>query len=250
MQSLADKAKRVTQVYTELDRKFEEQETQRLAQEQKIPYMNLYGFPVDVQALSLLPKEIAQSSGCAVFYKEGHNVKVAQLSGSSTQPILAQLKAQGLIADVYMVSKSSFKRLVEGYRQVVKVEHKAGNIDLLSNDKRFEAKTLADLGEKLSHVSATEMIDMLVGSALILDSSDIHVEPESNVVKIRFRIDGVLQDVATFTREIYQLVVSRIKILSKLKLNVVSTPQDGSFGLTYNQKPVDIRVSLFPSAFF
>ena len=249
MLSTADKAMRVTQVYTELDRKFEEQETQRLAQEKNIPYMNLYGFPVDVPALSVLPKEAAEAAGCAVFYKEGHSVKVATVDGTGIRKVLGQLKAAGFLAQPYMVSKSSFKHLMDGYAQVVKIERKAGDIDLVSSDKRFEAHSLAELGEKLSHVSATEMIDTLVGSALILDSSDIHIEPEGSAVKIRFRIDGVLQDVAMLSRETYQMVVSRVKILSKLKLNVVSAPQDGSFGLTFDAKPVDIRVSVLPSAF-
>ncbi len=240
---------RVTQVYSELDRKFEEQETQRLAQEQQIPYINLYGFPVDVQALSVLPKETALLNGSAVFYKEGHNVKIATINPNEVKKVINQLTVGGFIPQAYLVSKSSFNHLTEGYKQVIRVEHKAGSIDLVSGDKRFEARSLAELGEKLANVSATEMIDTLVGSALELDSSDIHIEPEGSSVKIRFRIDGVLQDVASLSRETYQLVASRIKILSKLKLNVVSAPQDGSFGLTFNQKPVDIRVSVLPSAF-
>lgn len=249
MLSQADKAMRVTQVYSELDRKFEEQETQRLAQEQQIPYINLYGFPVDVQALSVLPKETALSSGSAIFYKEGYNLKIATINPIGAKKIIAQLTADRFIPEVFLVSKSSFNHLTEGYSQVVKVEHKAGSINLLSNDKRFEVRSLAELGERLANVSATEMIDTMVGSALMLDSSDIHIEPEGGEVKIRFRIDGVLQDVATLTRQTYQLVDSRIKILSKLKLNVVSAPQDGSFSLTFDAKPVDIRVSILPSAF-
>ncbi|MCH8320462.1 MAG: Flp pilus assembly complex ATPase component TadA, partial [Acidobacteria bacterium] len=79
--------------------------------------------------------------------------------------------------------------------------------------------------------------------------SDIHLEPYENTLWVRFRIDGVLQDIADLTPEIHHQLVSRIKILGKLKLNVVTAPQDGSFSLTYNDNPVDIRVSVLPSAF-
>src|SRR5690606_650707 len=66
---------------------------------------------------------------------------------------------------------------------------------------------------------------------------------------MRFRIDGVLQDIILLPSEIHQQIIFRVKILSKLKLNVQHAPQDGSFSLTYNNSPVDIRVSILPSAF-
>jgi type IV pilus assembly protein PilB len=244
-----DKATLVTQTYSELNRKFEEQETQRQAQQQNIPYINLHSFPLDLQALRVLPEPTAVASNSAVFYKEGHTVKVGTRDVQAVTQVVSQLKSQGFTVEAYLVSQSSFKQLLDGYSKVVKVEHSSGNIDLVGTDSRFELKSLADLGAKFSNISATEMIDVLLGSALGVNSSDIHVEPEESVIKIRFRIDGVLQDVASFNHEVYKLLISRIKIISKLKLNVVAVPQDGSFGLTYDQQPVDIRVSILPSAY-
>ena len=69
MPNPSDKAMRVRQVYSELDRKFEEQETQRRARLQNIPYINLYGFPVETQALDLMPKERAETLQAAIFFK-------------------------------------------------------------------------------------------------------------------------------------------------------------------------------------
>ncbi len=250
MLSSNDKAQRVKQVYSELNRKFEEEQTQDRAQTQKMSYMNLYGFPLDVQALAILPKELAETSGAALFYKEGRSVKLA-LTQSLKQaaPAIKYLTAQGYSVDSYLVSQSSFDYLMNGYAQVLRAERKSEKIELDGSNPAFEAHSLADLAPKLSNVSATELIQTMLGVALNLDSSDIHIEPEGADVKIRLRIDGVLQDAATLTRELHQTVVSRVKILSKMKLNITSTPQDGSFSLTFNKFPVDVRVSILPSAF-
>lgn len=250
MLSAADKAMRVKQVYSELDRKFEEQETQRQAEQKKIAYINLYGFPLDAQALSVLSREKAESTGVCVFYKENRHIKLAIRDiDVNFEPVVAKLVEEGYMGEVYLVSQSSFKHLLEGYNQVLKTTRKSDKIELTSKDALVEAATLKDLARKLANVSATEFIAAVMSSALGLNSSDIHVEPEKQDIKVRFRIDGVLQDVATINREIYQVVVSRVKILSKLKLNITTVPQDGSFSLTYDGSQIDIRVSILPSTF-
>lgn len=250
MLSTADKAMRVKQVYSELDRKFEEQETERQAEQNKIPYINLYGFPLDAQALSVLPKEVAETSGACVFYKENRHIKLALRDlNVKHEPIMAKLADEGYMGEVYLVSQSSFKHLIEGYSQVLKTTRKSDKIELSSKDTVAQADTLKDLAKKLANVSATEFIAAVMGSALALNSSDIHIEPEKQDIKVRFRIDGVLQDVASINKEVYQVVVSRVKILSKLKLNITTVPQDGSFSLTYDGNQIDVRVSILPSTF-
>ncbi len=250
MLSTADKAMRVKQVYSELNRKFEEQETQALAQQQKIPYMNLYGWPADPQSLALLPKATALAQGAAVFFKEGHSLKLAVVQpGPGVDQIIAKFTQEGFQVETYLVSKSSLEHLMAGYELVLKTERKSEKIELTGTDPRFEAHSISDLEKKLTNVSATELLETMIGASLTMDSSDIHVEPESHDVKLRFRIDGVLQDVASLSLDLHQIIISRIKILSKTKLNITTAPQDGSFSLTFNGKQVDIRVSILPSTF-
>ncbi len=244
----ADKAMHVKQVYTELDRKFEEEETQRKASLQNIAFINLYGFPVDAQALNLIPKDTAQSLQVVVFYKEGRNLKLGVTeSPEKINSLLEKLKTQGYFVEPYLISLSSFKHMFEGYEKVISTKHKSEDIKLKSAD--FKLNSLKELAAKFFSASATEIIEQILGAALHLDASDVHLEPEGNDVKVRFRIDGVLQDTAVLKLDLHHQIVSRIKILSKLKLNVTTTPQDGSFGFTYDAAPIDIRVSVIPSAF-
>src|SRR5258708_14531533 len=106
------RAQRVNQVYTDLNRKFEEQETQRKAKEQKIAYLNLYGFPVEAQTLQLLPKETAEAFHAIVFYREGKNITLVIVdSNPSVMQVLNQLTEQAYISQPFLISLSSFKHI-------------------------------------------------------------------------------------------------------------------------------------------
>ncbi len=248
MLSQQDKALRVKQVYSELDRKFEEEETKKSALKQKIAYMNLYGFPIDTQALNLIPKHDAEAFNILVFYKEGRTVKLGVTKVLDSQKsVISKLKEAGYSVDVFLVSQSSFNHVFLEYDKIIVARKRSEETKILSKDVKVGA--LSEIAKKFENVPATEMIDQIVGAALNLDASDIHLEPESQSLKVRFRIDGVLQDTAAISLDLHHQIISRIKILSRLKLNVTAVPQDGSFSLTFDGQPVDIRVSVIPSAY-
>jgi type II secretory ATPase GspE/PulE/Tfp pilus assembly ATPase PilB-like protein len=245
-----ERADKVKQVYSDLNRKFEEEETQRKAKQQNLPYINLYGFPVDTEVLSLLTKKQAESYEVVTFYKDANLVKLAVLSfGNHLKPILQQLADQKYKVEIYLISQSSFKSIFETYSRMNFSEHHEDSIKLISSDPRFSQISIKNLGSSLNEESATHLIEVLLGSALVMDASDIHLEPEKNYLKIRFRIDGVLQDAASLSMKVHHQLISRLKILSKMKLNIVTAPQDGSFSLTYDTKQVDVRASVLPTSF-
>lgn len=246
-----DREVRMNQIYTELDRKFEEEETQRKAIKSRIPYINLYGFPVDTGALGIIPVESSKQIGAVVFYKEGRNIKIGVLDNSkAVAGLVKDLKNKSYYVELYLISISSFQRFIEGYKKLITVNDSRDEINLTGHD--FDVRkisALSQISERLKKTSTTQLIDFIMTVALELESSDIHLEPEAKEVKLRFRIDGVLQDIGLLPIEALHGLISRIKILSKLKLNIVATPQDGSFSLVYNNSPVDVRVSILPSAF-
>lgn len=243
-----DQAAKLKQVFTQLDRKFQEEETQKKAKELKIAYINLFGFPMDTQVLQLIPKADAETLQVVAFFKEGLNLKLGFLDPKKQiGPIVSKFQAEGYKVETYLISIGSFNHVFEGYSKVMDVSRKSDAINLNSTD--FQIKSLKELTVKFNNVSATEIIDNILGAALHLNASDIHMEPEAQDLKVRFRIDGVLQDAASLSLELHHQIVSRIKILSKLKLNVTSVPQDGSFSLTFDKSAIDIRVSVIPSTF-
>jgi type II secretory ATPase GspE/PulE/Tfp pilus assembly ATPase PilB-like protein len=243
-----DKTAQVKEIYSRLDRKFEEEETEKKASKSKLAYIDLSRFPIDERALELIPQSEAENLQAIVFYKEGKIVKIGftQLSPQLQQKF-TQLKGQNYSVEGYLISHSSFYSFFQGYKKVVFTPNISNAIDL--SQTNFGFSSLKDLAVNFEGQTATQVIDKILGAAISIEASDIHIEPEAKNAKLRLRIDGVLQDNGSISSLLYHQLVSRIKIISKLKLNVVATPQDGSFGLTFEKAHIDIRVSVIPSAY-
>jgi type II secretory ATPase GspE/PulE/Tfp pilus assembly ATPase PilB-like protein len=96
---------------------------------------------------------------------------------------------------------------------------------------------------------ATELLEIILGGAIALDASDIHIEPEEKEIKLRVRLDGILHDVLNFDLKIYQTLLSRIKLLSGLKLNITDRPQDGRFTVLIGKMLIEVRASALPAEY-
>lgn len=114
----------------------------------------------------------------------------------------------------------------------------------VKNIPNFREKIKASSGKEL-----TEILEIVLGSAITLDTSDIHIEPEADQVKLRIRIDGVLQDVMFLDQKTYQSLLSRIKLLSGIKINITDRPQDGRFSVSIEGAGIEIRVSTLPAEY-
>jgi len=110
--------------------------------------------------------------------------------------------------------------------------------------KTFEKKI-----EEYISQNITELLDILLFGAITLGASDIHIEPQEENARLRIRLDGILQDVIFFDRKIYRGLISRLKLLSKLKLNIADRPQDGRFTIEIEDSLIEIRSSSLPAEY-
>ncbi|MGA2417980.1 MAG: GspE/PulE family protein [Candidatus Staskawiczbacteria bacterium] len=97
--------------------------------------------------------------------------------------------------------------------------------------------------------NVTELLDVILYGAITLDTSDIHIEPQEEEARLRVRLDGILQDVVFFDQNAYHHLISRLKLLSKLKLNVTDKPQDGRFTIGINDLLIEVRTSSLPAEY-
>lgn len=103
--------------------------------------------------------------------------------------------------------------------------------------------------ESHSQKNISEILEIILAGCIKLNSSDIHFEPEENVVNLRARIDGMLQGITSIDTQVFEKVLSRIKLLARLKLNVEDRPQDGRFSVFINKNLIEIRASSLPSQY-
>src|SRR3989344_4158629 len=226
-----NKASQISKVFTDLNRKFEEQQTWRLAEKMGMPYFDLTGFPIDAATLSAIPYEEAQTAGIVPFFKEGPFIKlgVSDVKNPNLHRILAEFNKKKNKVETYLVSKSALEEAWQQYKKIIPVQETSRHeIAISSNAENLEKlKNLPGSDEEISAISASELLNLMIGAAQTINASDIHLEPEKKVVKIRFRVDGVLQDIVGLPITLQHSIVSRIKLLAGLKLNVINTPQDG-----------------------
>lgn len=109
--------------------------------------------------------------------------------------------------------------------------------------------------EDYSTKNITELSEVLFGGAILLGASDIHIEPEEDQANIRLRIDGILQNVTSFNFKTYKTLLSRIKLLSGIKLNIADRPQDGRFSIVMvfgkgrKEELIEVRASTLPAEY-
>lgn len=115
-----------------------------------------------------------------------------------------------------------------------------------------EVKDIAGFKKKIEEYlvqNVTELLDVILYGAITLDTSDIHIEPQEDEARLRVRLDGILQDVIFFDHSAYHHLISRLKLLSKLKLNITDKPQDGRFTIGIENSLIEIRTSSLPAEY-
>jgi type II secretory ATPase GspE/PulE/Tfp pilus assembly ATPase PilB-like protein len=117
-------------------------------------------------------------------------------------------------------------------------------LEEIKNVPQFKTKIEESLNSPIS-----ELVSKILGGAISLEASDIHIEPEEERAKLRIRMDGILHDVLNFGLPTYRALLSRIKLLSKLKLNVTDRPQDGRFTVLMGKTVIEIRTSTLPAEY-
>ncbi|HEY4474730.1 MAG TPA: GspE/PulE family protein [Candidatus Paceibacterota bacterium] len=240
---------------SEIQIKRTEEDSIALAKKFNLPFSDLKSAPIDNDALIIIDEDTARSSGLAIIYKSGNKLTVAitDPENSNTQKTIEMLKNKGLVINPVVTSPSTLENILNRYKFAQLQElFEVGAIDIKEeelNKIQDEIKTIGDLKNKFTKISATEMLETLIAGALKIGASDIHFEPEIESIRLRYRFDGVLNDVTFLDKPSYEKVLSRIKVLSKLKLNIHSSPQDGRFTIRQKTVDIEVRVSILPSEF-
>ena len=233
-----------------------------LSKKYNVEHLDLSTEPINTDALRLIPEEDARVAEVAAFHQVGKKISVAVRAPGTdkTKKVAADLKERGYIPTIYMVSRQSLERAWSRYKDIsFAVETKAGVLDVSGEEIRKlldEIKTVSDAKTHIEKVlkmkkayRISRILETILAGALSSGASDVHIEPEESYVRLRYRLDGVLNDILTFDRDTYSLLTSRIKLLSGLKLNIKDAAQDGRFSVRIDQKDIEVRTSLLPGAY-
>ncbi|MBI4652874.1 type II/IV secretion system protein [Candidatus Kuenenbacteria bacterium] len=232
-----------------------EEEIQKKAQELNLNYVNLKKFTINLETLALIDQEQAEKLKIICFLKTQKEIKIASVNPLT--PDILRLTA-GLkekyrreIA-TYLMSEESFQFTIKQYDYLPKIKETKKGVEITEEDLikfQEEFNNFENFKEKLKFASLTDIITMLIAFGVKSESSDIHIEAEEEDVKIRFRMDGILYTIASLDKAIWPKIISRIKLISSLKINITDKPQDGRFTIYLTNDQVDVRISCLPTTF-
>jgi len=235
-----------------------ERDAKRKAAELNLEYLDVSTMPVQIKALEMIPESKARKARVSPLYLKGKQLAIGALDPKNpkTELLIKDLLRQGIELKVYIVSERSLNYAWSFYKFVApEAKEIVGRIEI-------ERQKLEELEEKIDTLEEfkaylrefkslhpSEILEVILAGGLANRASDLHFEPEREKCGLRIRIDGILYDLFELDIPAYKSLLSRIKLLSGLKLNIRDKAQDGRFSVKVFKKEIEIRTSTIPSEY-
>lgn len=220
-----------------------------------LPYMDLRSHIVPREILDLMPQSSIANYRFIPFAFDGRTLKVALTTPSDIRALEALeffATKKHYTVEVYLTSMEGFQHAIS---QSKDISSEVGTAleDIAKKDKEFNERRLKETDKQpptekiVSEAPISKIVDVIIRHAIEERASDIHIEPGENDLRVRYRIDGVLQNSLVIPKSVHPAIISRIKILSNLKIDEQRLPQDGRFHVQIDKTSVDFRVSTLPT---
>ncbi|PIP03425.1 MAG: hypothetical protein COZ49_04120 [Candidatus Yonathbacteria bacterium CG_4_10_14_3_um_filter_47_65] len=246
----------------ELRRQEEEKLVEILSKKYGLPCIDVSMLAISNAALLTIKEQEARDLSVGPFALKGKILDIAILSPNDpgARAITKRLEEDGYRARLFMASHASLEKIWDRYKDLtLSQKTEAGVMDI-------SGEYLEDITKKLNSVDAIKaeiektsaskdihristIFAIILGGALATRASDIHFEPQEESIRLRYRLDGILQDIAAIDQKMHHLLISRIKLLSGLKLNVSGDTQDGRFSIKIKDIDIEIRTSVLPGPY-
>ncbi len=211
-----------------------------------VPYVDLSSIKVDQNILKNISKEMAKKYSAVPFGFSGNMLNVAMNNPNNVQIIEFIERRSGFRVNPYMASVSGIERIIDQYQNLsAEVGEALKSVEIEPTIKTLSGN--GEVGDLVQDAPVTRAVNTILEYAAKSKASDIHIEPWESALKVRFRVDGILQETMSLPVHIQAALISRIKILSNLKIDEHRVPQDGRFDINVEGHEIDIRVALSPT---
>ncbi len=215
-----------------------------VAQVSGVPYLNLTGAVVEQPVLAQLPEDVAERFMAVPLLEIENRMAVAMLDANNVQAVDYLANVIGRPLKVFMASEAGIRHVLDQYRTDLTEVNAAAEVS--QQEAAAEASENSDVKTIVQDSPISKALATILEFAVKSRASDVHVEPFEGYLKIRCRVDGVLREIMQLPKSIEPALVSRIKILSNLKIDEHRVPQDGQFAVHVAGKAVDLRIAISP----
>ncbi len=247
---------------SDLLKKEEEELVQLLSAKYGIEYVDLSVTLINSDALRLIDEKTSRENKMAAFHLTDKKLKVAVRlpEDQGTKEVIDGLKTKGYTVILCIASTAGLERAWSSFKDLsFAYESKAGSLEVNSDEiseiieKAEGLPTIISILENTLSMKksyrVSRILETILAGALATRASDVHIEPEEEYIRLRYRLDGVLVKVLDFDKDTYNLLLSRVKLLSGLKLNIKKDSQDGRFSVHVKDTNIEIRTSILPGAY-
>ena len=221
-----------------------------------IPHVNLQDMPIEEAHLKFLPQDLALNYQMIVFGSKEDELQVGLVDPTNFQALEAieyLARKNNLQVKYYVISTESFDWAIKKYETLSQeVGEVMGAAEQKFQHKGQQGKGVkledaeGDLDEIIKSAPVSKMVSVIIRHAVDGAASDIHIEPYGDSSRVRYRIDGILHTSLTLPAYVHSAIITRIKVLSNLKIDETRIPQDGRIRLNIHDRDVDFRVSTLP----
>ena len=234
--------------------KNEEERAKNLAKQLNFPYLNLFFTPIDPEALSLLEESRSREAGLAIIQRSDKTIRIVTKDPTNAllREVVEGFESRGNKPSIVVVSDRSLEKAYSFYKKSSTKNKITGSTDV--DTEKFaeyneKIKKIIDVDPYLKTASlegTAAVLGFVLGAALALDVSDVHLESEVENGRLRYRMDGLLYTAGLIDKRVLKSLLLRLKLISRLKINVTEEPQDGRFSVKINDIEIEIRTSVLP----
>ncbi len=220
-----------------------------------IPFIELQQIQneaMSTEVLNLIPEQVARRYKLIPFKLEGEVLSIAMADPLDLQVAqFIEKKTSKRIVRYFGLEEDILKAISDKYSQNLTTEVVSAlkEVALGLPDEKISASAELDRTELIKEAPVANIVTQLLEYAVKTKASDIHVEPEDTQTRVRYRIDGILHEKIILPKKVHEAVISRIKIMSGLKIDERRLPQDGRFTFSDANNDIDLRVSSLPTIF-
>ncbi len=215
-----------------------------------IPFMNLSDYLIDSSVIELVPESISQKYNLIPIFKIGQTLTVAMANPQDINAIdQVSLKSKCDVEPV-LATETAIRNAIDQYYGI------SGGVDEVIKQMNDAKKSSAmgavsdrELAKLADNAPVVKLVNMIIMQAVKDKASDIHIEPDEKILRVRYRVDGILHEGPKPPKDLEAAIISRVKVLASMDIAERRKPQDGRIMLKMRGKEIDLRVSSFPTVY-
>ncbi len=219
----------------------QEEISKLLAAFYNVPYLSLKHYKIPEEVINSIPERLARTYRMVPFDRDSVRIKMAMEDPGNVEGIEFAKRHSGLSVVPHYSSHEDIADALNQYKRNIRED-----FDKVIAENLKKARIEGDLLEAAEKLPVIKILDTIFEYAIAERASDIHIEVQEKEVVVRFRVDGVLQDIVKLPRGVEEAITARIKILSNLKLDERRVPQDGRYKFEVSGDVVSLRISIIP----